>query len=168
MSSGWPKNPQVLSGRLKKVGPQLRKIGIAITWPTGRRQGRKDIHFDRIREWGRENASSASSASSAENYTNENNSVDENGGGRSEDAEDALDAMGAFSEDAEDDVGTLSGQTEYDQNQLNQYGNSSREDAEDAEDAISRDLGQNPQNKKSPDLRDAHAPRPEIRKPPSG
>jgi hypothetical protein len=63
MSSGWPKNPQVLSGRLKKVGPQLRKIGIAITWPTGRRHGRK-ISIATHSGGPRGNASSASSASS--------------------------------------------------------------------------------------------------------
>jgi hypothetical protein len=177
LNSGWPKKPQVLSGQLKKVGPQLRKIGIAITWPTGRRQGRRIfISTECLGSGGK-----ASSASSAKNYTNENNSVDENDGGRSEDAEDALDAMGAFSEDAEndvgtlseeaeDDVGTLSGQTEYDQNPLNEYGNSTREDAEDAEDAVSRDLGQKPENKKSPELTDTYAPRPEnpknLAKPP--
>ena len=81
MSSGWPKNPQVLSGRLKKVGPQLRKIGIAITWPTGRRQGRK-ISVTTHRGGPRENASSGSSASSkhakqSPNH-NEDNGLNEN------------------------------------------------------------------------------------------
>ena len=37
MSSGWPKNPKLLTHELRKAGPQLRKIGIAITWPTNNR-----------------------------------------------------------------------------------------------------------------------------------
>src|SRR6185437_4837988 len=30
----WPGNPRALSGRLKKAGPALRQIGVAIEWPT--------------------------------------------------------------------------------------------------------------------------------------
>jgi Toprim domain len=37
MNSGWPKKPDLLTRELRKSGPQLRKIGIAITWPTNNR-----------------------------------------------------------------------------------------------------------------------------------
>ena len=34
LGKGWPGNPRALSGRLKKAGPALRPIGVAIEWPT--------------------------------------------------------------------------------------------------------------------------------------
>ena len=34
LAKGWPGNPRALSGRLKKAGPALRPIGVAIEWPT--------------------------------------------------------------------------------------------------------------------------------------
>ena len=34
LRKGWPGNPRASSGRLKKAGPALRQIGIAIAWPT--------------------------------------------------------------------------------------------------------------------------------------
>ena len=34
MNSGWSKKPDLLTHALRNAGPQLRKIGIAITWPT--------------------------------------------------------------------------------------------------------------------------------------
>jgi hypothetical protein len=34
LGKGWPGNPRALSGRLKKAGPALRQIGVAIAWPT--------------------------------------------------------------------------------------------------------------------------------------
>ena len=34
LGKGWPCNPRALSGRLKKAGPALRPIGVAIEWPT--------------------------------------------------------------------------------------------------------------------------------------
>ena len=34
LGKGWPGNPRALSGRLKKAGPALRQIGVAIEWPT--------------------------------------------------------------------------------------------------------------------------------------
>jgi hypothetical protein len=34
LGKGWPGNPRALSGRLKKAGPALRQIGVAIDWPT--------------------------------------------------------------------------------------------------------------------------------------
>jgi hypothetical protein len=34
LGAGWPKAPNALSGQLKRAGPALRKIGIAIEWPS--------------------------------------------------------------------------------------------------------------------------------------
>ena len=34
LGKDWPGNPRALSGRLKKAGPALRQIGVAINWPT--------------------------------------------------------------------------------------------------------------------------------------
>jgi hypothetical protein len=34
LSAGWPKAPNALSGQLKRAGPALRKIAIAIDWPS--------------------------------------------------------------------------------------------------------------------------------------
>jgi hypothetical protein len=34
LGKGWPGNARALSGRLKKAGPALRQIGVAIDWPT--------------------------------------------------------------------------------------------------------------------------------------
>ena len=34
LGKDWPGNPRALSGRLKKAGPALRQIGVAIEWPT--------------------------------------------------------------------------------------------------------------------------------------
>jgi hypothetical protein len=36
----WPKKPHFLTGRLRKVGPQLRRAGIAIEWPAGHNNAR--------------------------------------------------------------------------------------------------------------------------------
>ena len=33
LAKDWPGNPRALSGRLKKAGPALRQIGVAIEWP---------------------------------------------------------------------------------------------------------------------------------------
>ena len=150
MSSGWPKNPQVLSGRLKKVGPQLRKIGIAITWPTGRRQGRK-ISITTDSGGARENASSASSSSSDQGrqspQANENSGLDENeidtggrtsppGGRTSRPGGRTQDDVGSKPEDAlrfpQDALRTHSEQIEPSDNPMNDDENSSREDAGDA------------------------------------
>ena len=157
MSSGWPKNPQVLSGRLKKVGPQLRKIGIEITWPTGRRQGRK-IFITTHSGGARENVSSASSSSSDQGkqspQANENSGLDENeidtggrtsppGGRTSRPGGRTQEDVGSKPEDAlgspQDALRTNSEQTEPSDNPMNDDENSSREDAGDAEDAFSPD-----------------------------
>jgi hypothetical protein len=150
MSSGWPTNPQVLSGRLKKVGPQLRKIGIAITWPTGRCQGRK-ISITTHSGGARENASSASSSSSDQGkqspQANENSGLDENeidtggrtsppGGRTSRPGGPTQDDVGSKPEDAlgspQDARRTNSEQIEPSNKPMNDDENSSREDAGDA------------------------------------
>ena len=168
MSSGWPKNPQVLSGRLKKVGPQLRKIGIAITWPTGRRHGRK-ISISTLGGGPRENASSTSSASSKQGkqsaQTNENNGLDENEihpgghtspsrGGASRPGGRTQEDVGSNSEDApgspQDGLRTNSEQIEPSDNPMNDDEDSSREDTEDAGDAFSPNPSNIPSGRKPP------------------
>jgi hypothetical protein len=181
MSSGWPKNPQVLSGRLKKVGPQLRKIGIAITWPTGRRQGRK-ITIS-TQSGPRENASSASSKQGKQSSNvNENNGLDENethhGGRTSRPGGRAPPPGGRTEEDvgskpedalryAQDALRTGSEQTVSSGNHLNEYGNSSPEDAEDAGAALPPDRSNIPSEKKSPELMNEHSAAPENQKDPA-
>jgi hypothetical protein len=67
----WPKAPNALSSRLRKIGPQLRGEGIEIVWPTGHRDGRvltitkapKDVSKD-------QQGSSSSSSSSSSNDIN--------------------------------------------------------------------------------------------------
>jgi hypothetical protein len=184
MSSGWPKNPQVLSGRLKKVGPQLRKIGIAITWPTGHRHGRK-ISISTHAGGPRENASSASSASSKQgkqsHHVNENNDLDENeihpggrtsppGGRSSRPGGRTQGDVGFKPEDAlrspQDALRTRSEQTAPSDNHLNEYDNSSREDAEDARDALPPNRSNIPSEKKSPEPMKEHSAAPENQKAP--
>jgi hypothetical protein len=185
MSSRWPKNPQVLSGRLKKVGPQLRKIGIAITWPTGRRHGRK-ICISTHAGGPRENASSASSASSKQgkqsHHVNENNDLDENeihprgrtsppGGRSSRPGGRTQGDVGFKPEDAlrspQDALRTRSEQTVPSDNHLNEYDNSSREDAEDAEDAVPPDRSNIRPETKSPEPVNEHSAGPENQKEPA-
>jgi hypothetical protein len=172
MSSGWPKNPQVLSGRLKKVGPQLRKIGIAITWPTGRRQGRKI--FITTRSGGsRENASSASSKHSKQSSPdNEDNGLDETeiypggrasppGGRASRPGGRTQEDVGSKPEDApsspQDALRTNSEQIVPSDNPMNDDENSSREDAEDAGDAFPGNRSNMPPGKKSPEPMSEHS-----------
>jgi hypothetical protein len=185
MSSRWPKNPQVLSGRLKKVGPQLRKIGIAITWPTGRRQGRK-ISISTQSGGPRENASSTSSASSKQDkqspHSNENNGLDENeihpggrapppGGRTSPAGGRTQEDVGSKPEDAprspQDALRSHSEQTVSSDNHLNEYENSSGEDAEDAGDAFSPDCPNMPPGKKSWEPVNAHLAASENQKDPA-
>ena len=40
LGKGWPKKPHFLTGRLRKVGPQLRRAGIRIDWPLSHKHGR--------------------------------------------------------------------------------------------------------------------------------
>jgi hypothetical protein len=179
MSSGWPKSPQVLSGRLKKVGPQLRKIGIAITWPTGRRQGRK-ISITTHSSGARENASSASSSSSDQGkqspHANENSGLDENGippGGRASPPEGRTSRPGgrtqedveSKAEDAprssQDALRTHTERTASSDNPMNDDENSSREDAEDAGDALRPDRSNMSPGEKTPELMSEHSAAPE-------
>jgi hypothetical protein len=50
INSGWPKTPRILTHELRKAGPQLRKIGIAITWPTNNRDRSLLVEICRPRE----------------------------------------------------------------------------------------------------------------------
>ena len=49
MSSGFPKKPNGLTHELRKAGPQLRKIGISITWPSNNRDRDLSIVWERPR-----------------------------------------------------------------------------------------------------------------------
>ena len=75
----WPKAPNVLSSRLRKIGPQLRGAGIEITWPTRHGDGRlltitkapKDLSNDQQQ------------SSQSSHRPNANDIKDLEGGGRS-------------------------------------------------------------------------------------
>jgi hypothetical protein len=185
MSSDWPKNPQVLSGRLKKVGPQLRKIGIAITWPAGRRHGRK-ISISTHSGGPRENASSPSSASSGQDKQstdpNEDNGLDEDeihpggrtsapGGRTSPSGGRAQEDLGLKPEDAlrspQDALRTRSEQTVSSDNHLDEYDNSLNEDAEDAEDALSPDRSNIPSEEILPGSTNKRSAAPECQEDPA-
>jgi hypothetical protein len=71
MSSSWPKNPKLLTHELRKAGPQLRKIGIAITWPTNNRDRSISVDVHNSPDF----ASHASYASQTEARDNKNNDL---------------------------------------------------------------------------------------------
>jgi hypothetical protein len=75
MSSGWPKKPDGLTHELRKAGPQLRKLGIAITWPTNNRDRELSIIWQRPRAKTENSGSPASQASQTETRNNENNGL---------------------------------------------------------------------------------------------
>jgi hypothetical protein len=93
----WPSNPRTLSGRLKKVGPQLRRAGILIEWPSGRRYGRVVTVINTATP--EESANFASSPSSPSSGQDSSAIPEDDGetGGRWEDAEGTQE---------EDDAGT--------------------------------------------------------------
>jgi hypothetical protein len=62
-SKGWPKKPHFLTGRLRKVGPQLRRAGIRIDWPLSHNHGRLITVVNGAPHSYAEAASSASPAS---------------------------------------------------------------------------------------------------------
>jgi hypothetical protein len=97
MSAGWPKKPHVLSGRLKKSGPQLRKIGIAIEWPTNHHRRIITIKsFKKAVVSGR--ASQASQASQSSSGNNENNGLENLTGTRGDAHRPIGDASGTLRE----------------------------------------------------------------------
>ena len=71
MNSGWPKKPDLLTRELRKSGPQLRKIGIAITWPTNNRDRSILIEVHNSPD----TASQPSHASQTNAHDNENNDL---------------------------------------------------------------------------------------------
>jgi hypothetical protein len=71
MNSGFPKKPDLLTHELRKAGPQLRKIGIAITWPTNNRD--RSILVEVYNS--RERASQASRGSQTKAQDSENNDL---------------------------------------------------------------------------------------------
>jgi hypothetical protein len=72
MNSGWPKKPDLLTRALRDAGPQLRKIGIAITWPTNNHD--RTLFIEMFKIWP-DSASHASHASQTEACDNENNDL---------------------------------------------------------------------------------------------
>jgi hypothetical protein len=75
MSSGFPKEPNGLTHELRKAGPQLRKIGIAITWPTNNRDRDLSIVWERPRSKYENSPSPSSQPSQTEAKVNENNDL---------------------------------------------------------------------------------------------
>jgi hypothetical protein len=71
LGTGWPKAPNALSGQLKRAGPALRKIGIAIEWPS--RHGEEKTITIVNSESQRRRSSQASELSQGESKSHEIN-----------------------------------------------------------------------------------------------
>jgi hypothetical protein len=85
----WSKKPHFLTGRLRKCGPQLRRVGISITWPMGHHYGRIVTILKTSPRSSAKTASPASPAPRSESASNENNGLGDSGSknrGRSQDA----------------------------------------------------------------------------------
>src|SRR5262249_856916 len=104
----WPKKPHVLSGKLRRLAPDLRKAGIDIAFD--RQPGNKRTKIIRLTEKGRAGASQASQATRGAGNAGENATGAGRTGdvaGRSGDAaaaacgpgQDARDARDASAED---------------------------------------------------------------------
>jgi len=97
LGKGWPKRPHFLTGRLRRVGPQLRRAGIRIEWPTAHLHARIiSVTNTSCRKNGK-SASSASSASSTKTIIGGNAGLSNGKGGERQDAQE--DAAGRL-EDA--------------------------------------------------------------------
>ena len=83
MSSGFPKEPNGLTHELRKAGPQLRKIGISITWPSNNRDRDLSIVWERPRSKYENSPSPSSQPSQTESGFNENNDLSGKMAGRS-------------------------------------------------------------------------------------
>jgi hypothetical protein len=154
IASGWPKEPNILSHELRKAGPQLRKIGIAITWPSSNRD--RSIW---VEMWmSTETPSQPSQRSQTKSLGNENNDLSGRMPGRSrskreDDFDPGADSDdGAVSQNGEDqregweDPGKIIEQTENADSKLKQQGYSTRvEDVEGRED-VSVDIHTRVQN----------------------
>ena len=75
MGSGFPKEPNGLTHELRKAGPQLRKIGIAIAWPTNNRDRDLSIVWERPRTKYENSPSPSSQPSQTEAKNNKNNDL---------------------------------------------------------------------------------------------
>jgi hypothetical protein len=137
LGKGWPSNPRALSARLKKVGPQLRRAAVAITWPTAHLSARI-VTVANLQHTPQDNenfASSVSSASSAAENKAKTEDAERNSKGQrtqgqrpphdgAEDAKNAEDVRGRkpFSSSSYD-------------NQLEDNDNNQFSEAQDVEDA---------------------------------
>jgi hypothetical protein len=116
LGAGWPKAPNALSGQLKRAGPALRKIGIAIEWPSRHGEEKTITIANSAFESSGRISSQASQASQDEIVSNDINSLfDErrDGGGPERDdrgaARDGRKAeSGGLGTIPGDDCGTLS------------------------------------------------------------
>jgi hypothetical protein len=97
LGKGWPKKPHFLTGRLRKVGPQLRRAGIRIDWPAAHLRARIIAITNVAPHTYSESASSASSASSTETIIGGNAGFSN---GKGSEREDAHEDAGGRSEDA--------------------------------------------------------------------
>jgi hypothetical protein len=98
LGKGWPKRPHFLTGRLRRVGPQLRRAGIRIEWPTAHLHGRIITVTNTSCRKNGKSASSASSASSTKTVIDGNAGLSNGKGGERQDAQE--DAAGRL-EDAQ-------------------------------------------------------------------
>jgi hypothetical protein len=128
LGKGWPKRPHFLTGCLRKVGPQLRRAGIRIEWPTAHLRARI-ITITNVAP--HTYAESASSASSTETIIGGNGGFSNGKGGEREDAQE--DAGGRSK-----DAGSI--QPASSPNPLKSNGDQQHFEPEDAEDADSADL----------------------------
>jgi hypothetical protein len=73
LGAGWPKAPNALSGQLKRAGPALRKIGIAIEWPSRHGEEKTITIVNSAFESQRRRSSQASEPSQGESKSHEIN-----------------------------------------------------------------------------------------------
>jgi hypothetical protein len=178
INSGWPKKPDGLTRELKKAGPQLRKIGIAITWPTNNHD--RTLYVDVYKS--RQKASPASQASPKKASDNENNDLSGKPSGRprphgeaiSDSDRETVKKEGGDGElpgsedgeaiwDAEEATGKPVEQTENTHNDLKQQENSSRREAREAGEAVCGNL----HIRDTPESNSAPPPKPENQKDPA-
>jgi hypothetical protein len=178
INSGWPKSPKILAHELRKAGPQLRKIGIAITWPSNNRDRSLFVDVLQIRP---DSASHASRASKTETSDNENNGLGGRQAGGSEPGWEAESASHSETADGDGDAGEppgsqgweaereaegqnerQAGQTEYADKELNKQRNSVWREAWEAGEAKQRGSHTRP----APESNNAPPSEPENQKDP--
>ena len=161
MNSGWPKKSHFLTHELKIAGPQLRKLGIHITWPTNNHDRNLSIL---VLTKSPDSASPGSPASPSEGRDNENNDLSGRPWGSSRPNGEADLEVGSMFEEAASasdrslrDVdgddwargssGRLVGQTQNIRNRWNEQGNSTDGEAGEAREAESGRLAPRPLSK---------------------